>query len=324
MGLATQATAAMWKFAVVVLTMLLTAPAAHAVTPSASFTYSPPAPLTNETVTFTSTSTGPVTSQSWDLNGDRACGDAIGPTAQRSFAAAGTYSVTLCVSGGTGSSTATDTIVVGNRAPVAAFTYAPTAPQNGETVVLTSFSADPDGPLTSQAWDLDGDGAFDDGQGSTATVSFAAAGDYPVKLLVTDRDGAASLAVRAIEVHAPVAQFITPFPVVRVVGDVRERGTRIKVIVVRVPSGSRVTIRCRGRGCPRSAKRTGGARIARTLHVRRFAHRILRPRAVLTISITKPGTIGKYTRLRIRRGRPPSRIDRCLLPGGSRPVRCPV
>ena len=315
----------MWKFAVVVLTMFIAAPAAHAVTPSASFTYSPASPLTNETVTFTSTSTGPVTSQSWDLNGDRVCNDATGATAQRSFPAAGTYSVTLCVSGGTGSSTATDAIVVGNRAPVAAFTYAPAAPQSGETVVLTSFSADPDGPLTSQAWDLDGDGAFDDGQGSTASVSFAAAGDYPVKLLVTDRDGAASLAVRAIQVHAPVAQFITPFPVVRVVGDVRRRGTRIKEIIVRVPTGSRVRIRCRGGGCPRpSARRTGGARMARTLHVRRFAHRLLRPRTVLTISVTKPGTIGKYTRLRIRRGRPPSRIDRCLLPGGKRPVRCPV
>jgi PKD domain-containing protein len=315
----------MWKSAVVVMTMFLTAPAAHAVTPTASFTYSPPSPLTNETVTFTSTSSGPITSQTWDLDGDRACNDASGATAQRSFPAAGTYKVTLCVSGGTGSSTATDGIVVGNRAPVAAFTYSPTAPLSGDNIVLTSFSADPDGPLTSQAWDLDGDGAFDDGQGSTATVSFAAAGDYAVKLLVTDRDGAASLAVRAIEVRAPLAQFITPFPVVRVVGDVRERGTRIKEIIVRVPAGSRVRIRCRGRGCPRpAAKRTGGVRMARTLHVRRFAHRLLRPRAVLTISITKPGTIGKYTRLRIRRGKPPSRIDRCLFPGAKRPVRCPV
>ena len=315
----------MWQVLVALTAIGVVVPPAGAVTPSASFTYSPASPLTNETVTFTSTSSGPVTSQSWDLNGDRVCNDAMGATAQRSFPAAGTYSVTLCVSGGTGSSTATDSIVVGNRPPVAAFTYSPSVPLSGDSIVLTSFSADPDGPLTSQAWDLDGDGAFDDGVGSTATISFAAAGDYPVKLLVTDRDGAASLAVRAIEVHAPVAQFITPFPVVRVVGAVRERGTRIKVIIVRVPTGSRVSIRCRGGGCPRpAAKRTGGAWIARTLHVRRFAHRMLRPGAVLQIRVTKAGTIGKYTRLRIRRGRPPSRIDRCLMPGGKRPVRCPV
>ena len=57
--------------------------------------------------------------------------------------------------------------------------------------------------------------------------------------------------------------------------------------------------------------------------MRRFAHRVLRPGAVLQIRVTKAGTIGKYTRLRIRRGRPPNRIDRCLVPGGKRPVHCP-
>ena len=314
----------MWRVLVAGLAIGVVVPPAGAVTPSASFTYSPSSPLTNETVTFTSTSSGPITSQTWDLDGDNRCDDGTGPTAQRSFPAAGTYAVTLCVGGGTGSSTATDAVVVGNRPPVAAFTYSPSAPLSGDSIVLTSFSADPDGPLVSQAWDLDGDGAFDDGQGSTASVSFAAAGDYPVKLLVTDRDGAASLAVRPIEVHAPIAQFITPFPVVRVVGDVRARGTRIKEIIVRVPDGAQVRIRCHGRGCPRpAAKRTGGARIARTLHVRRFAHRVLRPGAVLQIRVTQAGTIGKYTRLRIRRGRPPSRIDRCLVPGGSDPCAVP-
>ena len=246
----------MWRVLVAVLAIGVVVPSAGAVTPSASFTHAPESPLTNETVTFTSTSSGPITSQSWDLDGDNRCDDATGASAQRSFPAAGTYSVTLCVSGGTGSSTATDSIVVGNRPPVAAFTYAPGVPLSGDSIVLTSFSADPDGPLVSQAWDLDGDGAFDDGLGSTATISFAAAGDYPVKLLVTDRDGAASLAVRSIEVHPPVAQFITPFPVVRVVGDVRARGTRIKEIIVRVPTGSRVRIRCRGGGCPRPASET--------------------------------------------------------------------
>jgi hypothetical protein len=316
----------MWKIAVVILTIGVVMPGTALAAPTASFVFAPGSPLTGEVVTFTSTSTGTVASQTWDLDEDNSCDDASGASVQRSFPTSRTYTVTLCVSDGIGGrGSQSQPVPVRNRPPVAAFNLAPSRPAVGETVVLTSFSADPDGPLVSQAWDLDGDGAFDDGQGSTATVSFAAAGDYPVKLLVTDRDGAASLAVRAIEVHAPLAQFIRPFPVVRVVGDVRKRGTRIKEIIVRVPTGSQVRIRCRGGGCPRpAAKRTGGVRTARTLHVRRFARRVLRPRAVLTISITKPGTIGKYTRLRIRRGKPPSRIDRCLLPGGKRPVRCPV
>ena len=320
MPLATRASVFMW-LGMVALTIVVVAPA-QAVTPSASFAYSPGAPFTNEVVTFVSTSSGPVSSESWDLNGDRICNDATGPSAQRAFATSGVYSVTLCVSGGTGSSTATDMVTIRNRPPTAAFTYSPGSPVSGDSVVLTSISADPDGPIMAQAWDLDGDGAYDDGQGATASVRFPAAGDYRVGLLVTDRDGTGSAALRAIHVQAPAAQFINPFPVVRMVGKIGRRGTRIKEIVVKVPRGGKVRISCRGGGCPGAAKRTGGAGIARNLHIRRFAHRTLRPGAVVRVWVTKPGAIGKYTRFRIRAGKPPSRIDRCLMPGKRRPVRC--
>ncbi len=188
--------------------------------------------------------------------------------------------------------------------------------------MLTSISADPDGPIVAQAWDLDGDGAYDDGQGATASIRFPAAGDFPVGLLVTDRDGVAGVALRAIHVRAPAAQFINPFPVVRMVGKIGRRGTRIREIVVKVPPGGKVRISCRGGGCPARAERTGGAGLARNLHIRRFAHRILRPGAVVRVWVTKPGAIGKYTRFRIRAGKPPSRIDRCLMPGDRHPVRC--
>ena len=323
MPLATRVSAFKWQAAIVVVTISFAAPSsAVAVTPSASFYYSPASPYTNEVVTFVSTASGPVTSQSWDLDGDRLCNNGTGPTAQRSFPTAGVYSVTLCVSGGTGSSTATDSVTILNRPPAAGFTYSPGDPQSGQSIVLTSFSADPDGPITSQAWDLDGDGAYDDGQGATASVSFGNTGSYPVKLLVTDRDGAASVALRTITVHAPVAGFITPFPVVRMVGTVGERGTTIKELVIRVPAGARVEIRCRGIGCPHKARRTGGVGLSRTLHVRRFARRTLRPGTVIQIFVTKRGAIGKYTRFRIRAGKPPSRVDRCLPPGRKRPVRC--
>ena len=313
----------MWRVVVAVLAIGVVMPGTAAAAPTATFVFTPEAPLTGELVTFTSTSSGTLASQAWDLDGDRSCDDASGASAQRSFAAAGTYSITLCVSDGAGGSASqTQPLVVGNRAPVAAFNYAPGVPLPGDSIVLTSFSADPDGPLVSQAWDLDNDGIFDDGQGASASVSFAAAGDYPVKLLVTDRDGAAAVAEHAITVHAQVAQFLRPFPVVRVIGAVGRRGTRIREIVLTVPEGSAVKIACRGGGCPKvGAKRRATA--ASTLRVRRFARRLLRPGAVVQISITKPGAIGKYMRLRIRRGRSPSRVDRCLAPGAARPVRCP-
>ncbi|HZO58502.1 MAG TPA: PKD domain-containing protein [Solirubrobacterales bacterium] len=314
----------MWRCLVAVTAMLVVAPGAARGAPVASFTFAPATPLTGELVTFTSTSTG-TTTQAWDFeDDDRVCDDASGATVQHSFAAAGTFAVTLCVADGAGSSgSQTQPVPVANRSPVAGFNYAPDAPLPGESVVLTSFSADPDGPLVSQAWDLDNDGSFDDGQGPSASVSFAAPGEYLVKLLVADRDGAAGLAQRAISVQAPVAQFMRPFPVVRVIGAVGRHGTRIREIRLTAPLGSRVEVFCRGGGCPRTSARRD-ARAARTLRIRRFARRLLRPGAVVQISVTKAGAIGKYMRLRIRRGRSPSRIDRCLMPGGERPVRCPV
>lgn len=321
MPLATRASVFMW-FGTVVVVATVGASPAYAVAPSASFSYSPASPLTNEPVTFVSTASGPISAQSWDLNGDRLCNDATGPSAQRAFPTSGVYAITLCVTGGTGSSTATDMVTVRNRAPTALFSYAPGAPASGDSVVLTSYSADPDGPIVSQAWDLDGDGAYDDGQGSTASVTFGKAGEYPVGLLVIDRDGATGVALHAIRVRAPAAQFISPFPVVRMVGSIGRRGTRIKEIVVKVPAGGRVRISCRGGGCPPVTKRSGGARIARTLRVRRFARRVLRPGAVVRVWVTKSGAIGKYTRFRIRAGKPPVRADRCLMPGSRRPVRC--
>ena len=321
MPLATRATAVKYAVAVVALTIWLATPPVAPAAPVASFSFSPTAPLTGELVTFVSSSTG-ATQQRWALDDDRLCDDTSGATAQRSFPVAGRYRVTLCATDDNGDlATQTRTVTVHNRPPVAAFTFAPAEPVRGEPVILTSFSADPDGPLVSHAWDLDGDGAFDDGQASTASVTFPTTGDHTVQLLVTDRDGAANVAVHAIRVHQPVAQFITPFPVVRVVGAVGELGTRIKEIVIRVPEGSRVEIRCRGIGCP-AARRSGGARLARTMHVRRFARRVLRPGAVLQIWVTKPAEIGKYTRFRIRKGKLPSRVDRCLRPGSKRPVRC--
>ena len=56
----------------------------------------------------------------------------------------------------------------------------------------------------------------------------------------------------------------------------------------------------------------------------RSLQRTYRPRATLEIRVTQPKKIGKYTRLRTRRGKAPLRRDRCLMPGKpTRPVACP-
>ena len=294
-----------------------TAPAA----PLPSFSMSPPAPLTNEQVTFVSTSSGATMPEKWDLDGDRLCDDATGPTATRAFWPSGGYAVTLCISDGTDDATVTRRFTVQNRPPAASISYAPLAPLSDDSITLASTSADPDGPIVTQDWDLDADGAFDDAHGPTAFVSFGAAGSHPVGLLVTDRDGAANVATVAIAVRERPPDAINPFPVVRIVGSFGDEGIRIEQLVINAPDGARVEIRCRGGGCP--FKKLIRKSRPQTVRVRRFARRTLRPGAVVQVWVTRPGEIGKYTRLRIRKGKRPTRVDRCLMPGSKKPTPCP-
>jgi PKD repeat protein len=300
--------------------LLALAPQTAGAVPVASFTFSPAAPFTNEPVTFVSTSSGATTAPRWDLDGDRLCDDATGPSASRSFWPSGPYAVTLCVSDGTDDATVTRRFTVQNRPPAAAIAFAPLFPLSGDSITLASTSADPDGPIVSLDWDLDGDGAFDDWQGPTASVVFADPGGHRIGLLATDRDGAANATAVEITVRERPPLSISPFPVVRIVGSFGERGIRVAQLVVTAPEGARVEIRCRGRGCPfRKLVRKPGTQ---TVRVRRFARRVLRPGAVVQVWVTRPGEIGKYTRFRIRKGRQPTRVDRCLAPGSMRPAPC--
>ena len=115
---------------------------------------------------------------------------------------------------------------------------------------------------------------------------------------------------------------LSPFPVVAIGGRVFRRGVRVSQLKVsRAPRGAVVTVTCRGRGCPfrrmrRTVKRRSGLRLRRL-------ERTLRPGTVIVIIVRKGNTLGKYTRLRIRRGSPPARIDRCIRPGARRPTACP-
>ena len=51
--------------------------------------------------------------------------------------------------------------------------------------------------------------------------------------------------------------------------------------------------------------------------------RLLRFGVTLEILVSKAGQIGKYTRLAIRRGKLPERVDMCLDPAGLKPLVCP-
>jgi PKD repeat protein len=68
--------------------------------PSASFVHYPPAPQPGQVVNFYSTAAdtdSPLAAQRWDLDGNGSYGDAVGPTASRTFMFPGEYTVGLQV-----------------------------------------------------------------------------------------------------------------------------------------------------------------------------------------------------------------------------------
>jgi hypothetical protein len=117
--------------------------------------------------------------------------------------------------------------------------------------------------------------------------------------------------------RAAKPRMMRPAPIVRIRGRLNRAGARITLLTVRAPRGARITLRCAGRSCP--AKRWG--RVASLIRIGRFEG-VLRAGTRLVISVTKPGRIGKHTTIVIRRGKAPTRSDRCLLPGARKPVRC--
>jgi hypothetical protein len=168
-----------------------------------------------------------------------------------------------------------------------------------------------------------------------ATRTFPEAGSYIVSLRVTDQAGATAVVTQIVVVRAKATvvakkispRLLSPFPIVRIAGTVTAEGTILKRLSVSAPRRAKVTVRCRGRGCPiaRWTRAAGGpnAYAARLLRVRRFERRILLPKLRIEVFVTRPGLVGKYTRFTIRRGRGPARLDRCLIPGAKRPKRCP-
>ena len=150
--------------------------------PTAAFSVST-APLV---ASFTDQSTGSIDSRSWDF-GDGASSTDQNPT--HDYANHGDYTVTLTVNGPGGSDTETQTVTVKPPAPVASFTAEPPSGTVPFTVTLANTST---GLVDSIAWDLDGDGLFDDATGQTATRSFDEAGDHTVGLSVTGPGGTAT------------------------------------------------------------------------------------------------------------------------------------
>jgi hypothetical protein len=112
--------------------------------------------------------------------------------------------------------------------------------------------------------------------------------------------------------------YLRPFPIVRIRGYFARGGVRITLLSVRGPRAARVRARCTGAGCPVRAV----AASLPPIRLRAF-ERFLPAGTVIRVRVMGGTRIGKYVRFTIRANRPPLRADRCLMPAGSRPVRCP-
>ncbi len=145
---------------------------------------------------------GSITGDAWNF-GDNATG--TGATPSHTYAAAGTYPVTLTVTdnaGATGTTTASVTVTApppANQAPTAAIT---TTTSGLSASVSGTGSSDPDGSITGYAWNF-GDNTT--GTGATTSHTYAAAGTYPVTLTVTDNAGATGTTTASVTVTAPPA-----------------------------------------------------------------------------------------------------------------------
>ncbi|MCB9454885.1 MAG: PKD domain-containing protein [Anaerolineaceae bacterium] len=162
-----------------------------------------PAPLL---VQFTNQSSGENLTYSWDF-GDGAVSTDINPS--HTFSTAGTYSVTLQISGTGGTDSAQETIIVSEvvNPPTASFSASPTT---GDAPLPVQFTDTSSGNITTWQWDFGDGSGFSNEQNPAYT--FNTAGIFTVSLTVSGPGGSSQPATTTITVNqpapaAPVASF---------------------------------------------------------------------------------------------------------------------
>jgi len=160
---------------------------------------------------FDPDSDGTVVSYEWDFDYSGSFStNASGVSSNHTFDTAGTYEVALQVTDNDGAVSELDIIDVTvveegtNLLPVADAGGPYPAILAGSSITFDgSGSYDPDGTISSYAWDTDYDGGSfsSDLTGSSISPSFATAGIYDIALRVTDNDAETAMDVVSIVVH---------------------------------------------------------------------------------------------------------------------------
>ena len=144
---------------------------------------------------------GTIASYAWNF-GDGTTG--TGATPSKTYATAGTFTVTLTVTdnnGATHSAATTATIALPPNQPPVARPGGPYTGTRGVALALNgSTSSDPDGTIASYAWNF-GDGTT--GTGATPSKTYATAGSFTVTLTVTDNRGGTHSATTTATINPP-------------------------------------------------------------------------------------------------------------------------
>jgi hypothetical protein len=124
----------------------------------------------------------------------------------------------------------------------------------------------------------------------------------------------------AVEVAPPLVPLaFDPFPVVRLRGELTTTGARVTLLSVRAPRDVRISVDCTGKDCPARHFESPAGK-----HRLRKFERGFKAGTRLEIRVSKPGYVGKFTSIVIRRHAEPKRLDRCMAPGVDRPSPCAV
>ncbi len=144
---------------------------------------------------------GTIASYKWEFGDGSDPMTGTSPTATHTYASAGDFTVKLTVTdnrGGTATkSEQVTTVEPDNQLPTASFT---SAVDHLKVDVDGSASSDPDGTIASYKWEF-GDGSDPvTGTSPTATHTYASAGDFTVKLTVTDNRGGTATKTNGVTV----------------------------------------------------------------------------------------------------------------------------
>ena len=199
------------------------------------------------------------------------------------------------------------------------------------------------------AWQF-GDGAT--ASGAEVSHAYEIPGTYTVAVTATDAVGNATTETRTVAIAAAPTQPPAPLPdrdrfditrdspTPRIDSTVQsgwgfDRATKRKFFLYRLnvvapPRGSAAQLRCSGRRCRFVSRRftkmrKGDIRIYKFVKPAKAAKmksRRFRAGQTVQLRITAPGYIGKVVTYRLKRGKLPVGVVRCLAPGATKPHRC--